>query len=246
MKFERKLISFIESIDIFGKPIVFTVDKNDSANTVIGGISTILLVSFMTVLFWIQVQSSFLKTKPTISSSIDINDILTNVISLNLQTMPIAFALRDMNGTFYNDLMHLSAFGNVNTNGNSATTTQEKLPLINCTNNNFSFLSSTGFSDRSMANFLCIKDQNVNITSIQNQMSMQSLNLKVSYCDIGSQGGQQCNVTDIRKQMIQISANQNIYLYVYYQNSAFKSLNYSLPIMDYLDVFSLQFDANLY
>ena len=97
-----------------------------------------------------------------------------------------------------------------------------------------------------MANFLCIKDQNVNITGIQNQMSMQSLNLKVSYCDVGSQGGQQCNVTDIRKQMMQISANQNIYLYVYYKNSAFKSLNYSLPIMDYLDVFSLQFDANLY
>lgn len=247
MTFTKKLIYFVESTDVFGEQVSFTIGKHDFSKTLIGGIVSILLLSSMITLFLLQIRDSFWKENPTISNFLNIKD-NRDSLNLNLESMPMAFGLNDKQGETYDDLMYLSAeklFRKLE-NGDLIEL-REKLDLVKCTKDNFSFLSEEKFKELKLNKYFCMLKQNVSIFGYMNDNST-SLNIKVSYCnseEIQNSNDLKCEITSVMDKMQETLKTKNLFLKVFYQNSVFNSNNYTHPIKKYIDAFSLEFDLNI-
>ncbi len=102
MELGKAMIKFIKLRDISGDPINFTIQKQTTPKTFIGGFISICLFSYLIVTFIYKLSDVIGKKNPTISFYTE-NQPNPLPMNLNLSNLPIAFAVRDVWGNFYNE-----------------------------------------------------------------------------------------------------------------------------------------------
>src|SRR4051794_38985838 len=81
-------------LDIFGEPISLKMNKETTAKTFFGGVTTIMLAISLVVCFWLFFKSIIYKSNPSISVEHQVFDSNPNV-TFDTHTLPIAFGLTD-------------------------------------------------------------------------------------------------------------------------------------------------------
>jgi len=247
MKAGKKFLNLITDTDIFGDPILFTLNKKETPKTLFGGIMTSSLIILMTILFCFQIRDPLGKLYPRISSFINVEKVVPPM-NFSRTEMPFAFAITDDKGNEYDDLVFDVRLVNYTVKNSNWIETFTALPTIKCPREYFSKISDEDYLNYRLDKYACIKDQNFTIEGFINDISYTSLSFRALFCkeDIvdgkAKQSDPNCNVTQ-QRELLKERDIQSIYVSLYFNNPVFNSRNYSYPkeyypenIFSYLNV----------
>ena len=178
------MLKYIKRSDIFGETISFTINKEDSAKTFLGGIITIILYTVSIIFFGFSAQDSLIKQNPTFSSYTNVKKERDPII-LNNKTMPFAIGIIDDNGNNYNKYVRFNIhhFSLYFANGTVIYNSGPPIKLVECNLNHFPNITLEEFYGRNLTNYKCVDDLNVTLSGYWNEVRLNGLNLSVTLCN---------------------------------------------------------------
>ena len=225
--------SFLRQVDIFGTKIKFSIDKEETAKTLIGGIATLTVIGSVISIFVIMSLDILQKNKPLVTVEDSIQQLHPN-ITLTNTTLPISVIVQDDDNNNYNipEIFSIKAkIGTIIIGNNTTFSTQEYLNLVLCNLSHFPLLRNDSFYSLGINHYYCLENQNVTIGGFTDSNYTKYLELSIFACRNSSDSKVICAP---ESEIEAFFSNNLYYLGVYYQNTIINSHLYSNPKSPYI------------
>ena len=187
------LLNFIKKIDLYGSPYSFTVFKNTTYNTVIGGIITILTVLLYVFCFYYFGKDFYMRKNPGFLNQITT---LKNYVNYTLfkDDLLLAFRVEDLDGNLF-DITGLLYFESVyigyETIDNQFIQSSHKpMEIINCTQINLTTMRLTTKKD--LSEMQCINFNNTNLGGYWDGDFLYYITIKLKPCINSTSNNNSC------------------------------------------------------
>ena len=229
-----RFLKLLRQIDIFGETIKLTFKKQETAKTVIGGITTLILILLINFILVIMSLEIFQKLKPVVTVEDIIQPFRPNM-TLNKMTLPISVIVQDENNKIYHHVNKftmeaISATVVIENNG-TLTNTFENLNLILCEPSYFPSLTNDSFYNSGLNNYFCFENLNVSIGGYWDSSYTKYLRVSVKPCRNSSESKVICAQ---ESEINEYFENTNLYFSLYYQNTILNTQQYSNPSSPYI------------
>ena len=224
---------FVKAIDIFGDNIKLTIKKQETTKTLVGGLTTLLLIGSIIALFVMMSLDILQKQKPIITIENQIQPLHPN-LTLTNSTLPISIVLQDayMNNFYTPEIFTMEAKSiTIVIGDNGTTTTIENLQYVLCEPSHFPLLTNDSFYSSGLHFYYCLKSQNVSIGGFYDAKYTKYLALNVKACRNSSDS----NVICAQEEEIKAFFSSNtLYWSMYYQNTILNTQLFSNPKSPYI------------
>ena len=229
-----RFLKLLRQIDIFGETIKLTFKKQETAKTVIGGITTLILILLINFILVIMSLEIFQKLKPVVTVEDIIQPFRPNM-TLNKMTLPISVIVQDENNKIYHDvdkftMEALTTTVVIEDNG-TLTNTIENLNLILCEPSYFPSLTNDSFYNSRLNNYFCLENQNVSIGGYWDSNYTKYLRISIMPCRNSTESKVICAQESEIKEYFE---NTSLYFALYYQNTILNTQQYSNPTSPYI------------
>jgi hypothetical protein len=183
------MMKFLEMVDYYGQRIDLNLNSKIKANTPIGGVFTILTISFVLACTWTIGKDIFYHEEPLVSMEDRLFENRPRLI-LDPNSFPIAFTLQDINQVNWlvPKYFRFEIFGSTLFNSNS-TVYRTYYNYSKCSYDNFPNYSKELFDSSGMANYLCVNNQNFTIEGYWDEVLIRQLFIRLRLCNNLTDGG---------------------------------------------------------
>jgi hypothetical protein len=169
---------FLRKLDLLSQPINLNFKNSAKVNSVLGGIASLLFLSLLTFLIFIEIQYEIFHSKnPHVWYFKKYSE--NTKLTLDSESMPLAIYLEDGEGNIFShsEFLDLKGLKVTRQRKNSSNTNlEEYLFLEKCKTENFQKLSKEVFGKFNVSEMLCIPNQSIDIQDYENLKYYLKLN----------------------------------------------------------------------
>jgi hypothetical protein len=218
-------------IDVFGEKVKIYINNRETVTSSLGGALTIIMLGLITTATWLIGKDIIYKQSPF---SYQESLVMPNFPELNLShsNFPIAFAVYDFDDNVVenNTIFKIEVVMNevVHINGASFTNSTV-LDLIPCENRHFPYLTEEEFTQSTINQCKCLKDDNVSLVGYWSEVLFRFIHVTLSKCV----NEPNCASNEEIKSYIK---NTGINLNIIYFSPFLENTNYIEPIKQSLTI----------
>lgn len=224
--------SFIRQFDIFGTSVNWNVKKQVQTRSLFGSFLTASFFGILGYISWISGNDMIYKSSPNVRIE-NLAFPSRPILNLNADTFPVAITCQDYSQKSFLDprFFRIEAYHYTVYNANS-TTIPRKLELENCEASHFPNFDSDYLTKSGMFNYLCIKNQDVNLGGYWDDLNIQYLAITASIC-VNRTSEDNCAPTEDITNLLNTNPT-SITLAIYVQNWIINTLNYEKPLSSFM------------
>lgn len=223
---------FIRQFDMFGTTVNWNVKKQIQTRSLFGSFLTASFFAILGYISWISGNDMIFKSNPTVRVE-DVAYSSRPILNLNSSTFPVAITCQDYSQINFLDprIFRLEVFHYTVFNANG-TTLPRKLELEKCNETHFPNFEREYLQKSGMFNYMCIKNQNINLGGYWDDLNIQYLAIKASKC-VNYTSEDNCASFEEITNLIETNPTP-ITLAVYVQNWIINTLNYEKPLSSFM------------
>jgi hypothetical protein len=246
MSLKPKFLKLITSFDQMGYPIAFTINKQTSPKSMMGGIISSIIMILTIFLFLNGLMIPLKKLNPNLTSHFIIDE-ERNPINLSLDTMPFAFQILDSYRSAFEDdknklhmIPYIDYYDPIKEEWD-----YKYFNLTDCPEEYFSKFN-INYTKKELNNYKCIDKQNFNVTGGDTN-DADTFKIIVTYCDLNWYNDESsCNLTQKREEFKEKYANSGLYFSMKFVNSMYNPTFFKPPVDSYVDEIFSYIDVNFY
>jgi hypothetical protein len=229
----RYIKNTVKNCDMFGEGIHLLINKKETANTILGGFLTILLLLGLGGTLIITSIDIFLKEKPLVTVE---NRILPSRPNMTLDnfTFPLSFFVQDGYAHNYNDpryyTIELRDVTFINSD-NGTTQIDVYHEYESCNPYHFPLISNNTFYSTGLQNYYCIKNQNISVGGYYDEKYVRYLGVNLKTCKNSSESNITCAPEEEIKEYF---TNTTFYFGLFYQTNVINTQKYSNFTVPYI------------
>jgi hypothetical protein len=213
---------------MFGQGVNFNIGGRKYIGTSIGGLIGLLLIVTIFFATWFLGKDIFLKEQPSLLIQ-DFYSTPRPQLNLNKYTFPLSFVMQEVpsNAVYYNSRYFNFSIELKEVDNGMSTMKTTYLETEPCNQAHFPTFTNDTLNRAGIFNYLCIKNQNIDLYGYWDEPKMKFLMIRLLYC----QNSSSCAPKDEIENFLKSAKwTWNIYC----QNSLVETTNYDQPIQYYM------------
>lgn len=218
----------LKDIDMYGLEYKLTVRERESAQTIFGGILSLITYIGIVLSVWFLGNDIIYRTQPNTLKETILSE-TAPIINLNRNNYPLAFYISDIDGNIYQNETIISIYAQLEIykydENKTLVYNYEQLNLVKC--NETHHPEVTGYSARFFEGAWCIDNQNITLQGLWSDSVSHQLAVYAVLCDFDKYPDLCASKQDIYNQLSYLSLNMIVI------ERALTLTNYTNPLSKY-------------